>query len=277
MSVIVFDGPEKSGKTTLIQNLSEALKGLGGKVEIRKQSGKAVPDETMYYAQLLHDASAPISDLLAIWDRSWASEYVYGKLLYQNRPMVNDPFAGEFLLGRLAQANGLRVILAGPDVETLAQRRDYTDLPVDPAKEQSLYIQYGRMFGWTIIRPESNWTSVDGMSAMVISELGRKVPPAHTPLPPLYAGKSDAEIIIVASRSHDRIAKLLGKAAFKVGWVFPHECPPETLRHAKTLVAYDQKSWQWVKNYVLQEGGGQELVDAVGDKSYHVNQIFSNL
>jgi hypothetical protein len=277
VAVIIIDGPEKAGKTTLANVLMKSLTALGGNVKITKQSGRALPDETVYFKQLMEDVSRPIDQRLVIWDRSWASEYVYGKLLHQNRPMAKDPFKGEFVLGNLAQANGIRIMLAGPAATILNVRRDSTDLDVDPADEQELFIEYARRFGWTILHPESTWKDAEGMTAFVIGELTRCVPPKFTALPPHYYGKMDAETIIVTSKSHAKIGIGIGESmAMKVGWVYPHLCPPPALRHAKTLVVYDAKALRWVQNYVLEEGGNQELINNVGNTSHNINQIISH-
>lgn len=274
MSVLIIEGPEKSGKSTLCKAIAIHFEGLGGKVVIRHQTGRAVPDESMYYAQLLEDTSKPADKLIAIWDRAWVSEYVYGTLLNQNRPMVETPWVGEWLLGRMVQANGLRIILTGSSPKILTSRRDDSDLPVDPAEEQKLYIEYARRFGWTIYRPESSWANADGMAAMIINQFCRSIPPAHTALPPVYFGVADAETIIVSSRNQLIIGHELGDLAFKIGWVVAHYCPPPTLRYAKTLVATDAKAVLWLQNYVIEKGGKQRII--ITDRS-NVKHIISQL
>lgn len=68
--IIVIEGPEKAGKTTLTKFLI-AKKPM----EIRHW-GPVDPDDRVYTEQLIKDVE---SDNWIIWDRCWPSEHVYAK------------------------------------------------------------------------------------------------------------------------------------------------------------------------------------------------------
>jgi hypothetical protein len=275
MSVIILDGAEKVGKTTLINILASQLRNSGYMVTIRKQSGRAVPDERMYEARLLQDVSYPVDRSIAIWDRAWPSEYVYGNLIHQDRPMVKNPLAGELRLGLLAEANGLRVMVTGVNATILSVRRDSSDLPVDPAEEQKLYEQYARMFGWTIATGVTTIGEAEDLAGEIIKMFFKSLPKV-TPLPPYYIGKPDAETIVIATRFNDKIKEQWQEVGLEVGWVIAHGCPPHSLRGAKNLIAYGDKPYLWAKNYILQEGGlKQKLV--LGSDESNVNQIINQI
>ena len=278
MAVIVIDGPEKAGKTTLINEIHASLISTRqSSCIVRKQSGRALPNESVYLDDLLKDASVSASVKIVIWDRSWASEYVYGTLLNQNRPMVKDPLSGEWLLGKIVVANGIRLILPGPDPTILSVRRDSTDLSVDPAKEQMLYKSYGKKFGWMELREIRDVeTTVHNVLRLFYNSI-----PMYTPLPPYYYGKADAGTIVISSKNRDKIIKEQWQEnALKVGWVIAHGCPPQALRHARRLVVYDSKSYLWAKNYILQTEGGctrQEIVSLIGSEYANINQVISQI
>jgi hypothetical protein len=274
MSVIIIEGPEKAGKSTLANVLYGTLspRNTGGRVVIRHQTGRARPDDRMYAEQLAEDTSQPASKLIAIWDRGWPSEYVYGTLLKQDRRLAADPWLGEWLHGRAVAANGLRVMLTGPNSKELKARRKGDDLPVDPAAEQALYTAYGLRFGWTVL----GQAPIDTLVRIVLEAFDGCVSNVGA-LPPNYAGDPNAEIVVVGDERVGRvipggwlpfstplasiIGRMLGDDMTAAGWVYAYNCPPETLRSAKTLITCGPKALAWVRNYVMREGGGQRLIE----------------
>lgn len=146
--LLVIDGPEKAGKTTLIEALRTRVILGGAETTVRKwgklDDGKWAVDE-VYGVALDEDEAKPG---LVIWDRSWASETVYGQLLNRDRRLAADPDLGDKLYGRRVK---LKVILGGPSPAIMAGDRDAEDLPVAPAQEQEAFVAYGRRYGWHII------------------------------------------------------------------------------------------------------------------------------
>jgi len=272
MTVIILEGPEKAGKTTLTEALEKSLVGLGAKVVIRKQSGRADPDDSIYMDQLAVDTSKNAHELVAIWDRGWPSEFVYGTLLKQNRRLAKDPWLGEWLYGRMVQANGLRVMVTGPSGQVLVSLRDDTDLPVDPWQEKFLYENYAKMCGWFIIEQKP-------IEVMVTQIMNKLIDPllSSGPFPPAYFGPPNAEIIVVSTKPSEKLGREFGTWAFNVGWATSHAVPPTYLTHAKILVVCDKKAELWVKHYIPKEGGEQQIVNIVGKNFHNVNQIISKL
>lgn len=138
--LIVIDGPEAAGKTTFIsQTFPNAVRRPWGPVS----------SATEYIKQLDADRSA---DHLVVWDRSWASEYVYNILMNRGRKEQN-------VMRLLEEMRIPRImILAYPD--TLKMRRDFRlaaglsdDLPVDPSQEFALFRDYAMSNCWSL-----HWT-----------------------------------------------------------------------------------------------------------------------
>jgi hypothetical protein len=285
MSVIIIEGPEKAGKSTLAGLLRMALMRthLHDSVIIRHQAGRADPDDRVYSKQLMDDTSAPPDELVVIWDRGWPSEYVYGNLLGQPRRLAKDPWLGEWLHGRAVQANGLRVMLLGPGANELRRRRDDTDLPVDPQDEKTMYTRYGKRYGWTTLPTFSSVST--GMLPLTAEDhaqlvcdqfeltLSKKLG-AITPLPPVYCGPINARVVVVGEQRSDTLlgggwlpftsrmttilGRLFGDRAFDVGWTNAHDCPPSSLREARTFITCGEIAHRWVEGEVLK--GGQEEV-----------------
>lgn len=279
MSVIVLDGPEKAGKSTLVEALYDFLKSSGyhREVLVRHWVGRAKPDDSVYSSAMAEDSSKPPSQRVTIWDRSWASEFVYGRLLAQDRRLARDPWLGEWLYGRAASANGLMAMLSGPDPDSLRSMRDATDLPVDPAAEQSAYLRYARLFNW--MTPDRDTPS--HMASAILERFYTSVSVSgdagrQTPLPPTYCGPVNSRVIFVGERRSDRmltggwlpfsshfttlLGRRLGTRSLSVGWTNAHDCPPSSLRGAKLLVACGDIALKWVTNYVLAGGDGDQLV-----------------
>src|SRR3989304_2111146 len=105
MSVIVFDGPEKAGKSTIIEALRQYAKSTKffDRVYVRHW-GPVSPDDRVYAHELSQDSTC--FNELVIWDRCWPSEYVYGNLLGRSRRGTGDPWLLEWLHGRAVQSNG---------------------------------------------------------------------------------------------------------------------------------------------------------------------------
>jgi len=146
MTIIVVDGPNKAGKTTLIQSAYTALQALSIDVRIRHW-GPLETDDREYSKPLEEDCQ---HQGVVIWDRSWCSEHVYGQLLNrQYRRLTNDPWLGEFLHRRAIIGNGRCFILAprnGMNKERLdASDAVYSD---DSAQECRLFVNYAVRFKW---------------------------------------------------------------------------------------------------------------------------------
>jgi len=168
--VLVFDGPEKAGKTTLCRRLQQHLRDNTDiqYVDYLHWTGRADPDESIYRERL--DIHLGVdADYLSIWDRSWASEHIYGRLLKQNRNLANtllEPYWA------LEHDNLLKYILLGPSVDQLERKRDSTDLLIPVNTERYYFAIFGQLnYEWEVIQNEWSeiWTInfLDRMARMV--------------------------------------------------------------------------------------------------------------
>lgn len=150
MPVLIIDGPEAGGKSTVIGHLFARLR----------------QDATLRYwgpVDSWHDYALPLSmDLtrtdgrLVVWSRSWASEVVYDELLSRGQ----NPSEWEIektLEWRVRECNGyMLMIMADPDVLTArrAARRGVgrTDLPVGPEAEAIRFGRYAAEHEWDVVR-----------------------------------------------------------------------------------------------------------------------------
>jgi len=271
MSIIVIDGCEKAGKSTVIKALVSRLEKEGIKTYVRNW-GLINPDDRVYAHPLYEDTTT--IDSVTIWDRSWASEYVYSTLLPRNRRLREDAWLGEWLHGRATQANGYRIMLLGPDVATLTKLRDDTDLPVDPRLERDLFRQYANSYGWDMVENKHSKTAVTKVVNRIMKEYKKL---AIGPLPPYYCGIPNASVIFVSSkrvkstipggwlpftnRASITFGRLFSYFAFRAGWTIAHEVSPVCLRRAKVLVACGQKAQLWIKNYVIKEVSNIQCID----------------
>lgn len=157
--IIIVDGPEKAGKTTLIRRLAEKIG-----YRVVKQSGPAKPNFLIYLVQLLDNIGDGGG---VIWDRSWASEFVYRTLMGEETP---NPVVMEFLMGRIPT---LKVMVLGTGDEEQFSMRTSDDMPVNPATERRLFEMYGDAFGWLVFHNSYTETSLETMVRIVSGNASR--------------------------------------------------------------------------------------------------------
>ncbi len=81
----------------------------------------------------------------------------------------------------------VRVMILGPGTPEQFEKRDHTDLPVDPHSERELFKRYGRQFGWTVFENQYSQDWLDGMANIVyglvlISDKNKKAQQLALPL-----------------------------------------------------------------------------------------------
>jgi hypothetical protein len=96
---------------------------------------------------MIHDTELP-KEIITIWNRCWASEHIYAKLLGRDRRLRDDPLMGELLHRRGLFGQGMAFMLAPAVAADAAARRDATDLDVDPEVERKEFIQYAMNYKW---------------------------------------------------------------------------------------------------------------------------------
>lgn len=251
--IILIDGPEKAGKSTLAKVLAEQLHGT-----IRRW-GPVDPDDRVYTPFLKEDS---MSTRWFIWDRGWPSEHVYGKLLNRDRRLTSDPWLGEWLHGRAVQTSGVRVILLPTGAVDTGDLRDSSDLPVNPRAEFEAFMQYGKDFDYLMLTNYYTEDSVLSNAELIISRLGA----ANIIPPPKYAGYPNAKVVFVGERRNDKskmippgswlpftsrltseLGRRLGPKAMQCGWTNVGDVPLEFLAN-KFVVACGEVAAEWLEN-----------------------------
>lgn len=259
--IIVIDGPEKVGKSTAISVLAEYIKNKYAVIPVIRHWGPTDPDDRVYTEALKEDTATDFTERVAIWDRSWASEYVYASLLNRDKRLRDDPWLGEWLHGRAA----VNKFILLEDVRTLKHRRDETDLPVDPAFELKSFRAYAETYGWNAI-------AINGANpGTVARHIMRSCQwTLNYAKPPAYCGPLNPHVVFVgekipknahvqmpgawlpfSSRLTMNYGRELGELAFKCGWTNTRDVPPPQLRHASIIVSCGETARLWVDNYVI--------------------------
>lgn len=233
--ILVLEGPEKSGKSTLANAIAEKLN-----IKIRHW-GPVNPDDRVYTKYLIDESQ---NEEWIIWDRCWPSEHIYGKLLRRNRRLSYDPWLGEWLHGRAVQANGLRIIVLPSTVEQLINRRDVSDLFVDPSKETRAYAKYAREFDWDVyVNPYTKRALSKAVTTIcakmkTISMLSINQTKLHNNI---FAGNRNSNVIFVEENTQNFdvpgawlpftssnaivFARTLGSIVFKCGYMSCNNIP----------------------------------------------------
>lgn len=267
MPILVVDGPEKAGKTTLIHAVAqEWCSRMGKGSEAWRKHWGPVQTDVEYKAKLEQNVTELGPQKLIIWDRSWASESVYGLLLERpGRRLADDPWLGEWLYGRAVQAIGLRVMLTADSWE-LAARRDETDLPVSPQVEAQAFIRHGSNYGWAYLKNTYTDANLQENARTIVNVLISQLL-VERAAPPIYCGPADAKIVVVGEGRNEGsqfpgawlplttplttlLGRSLGDRAFQLGWTNAHDIPPGTLRSAQVLVALGEDAQQFCQLYV---------------------------
>lgn len=172
--IILIDGPEKTGKSTLIKELNRQLEGTGIPVHNRRW-GAVKPDDRVYSAPLQQDLNA-LTKGITIWDRGWPSEHVYGSLLNRPRRGSTNPWILEWLHGRALHGRGAKVILLPHDVTEPTKYRDDTDLPVNVLIECATYQQYAKEFSYDVYVNDYTEDTAERNASRIIESLPEELP-----------------------------------------------------------------------------------------------------
>lgn len=151
--IVIVDGPEAAGKTTLIRAVTEMVRTEQGHrfstVKVRKEG--PTPSWTVYPCQLAQDYAKPSE--FVVWDRSWCSEVVYNRLLGRGRDLNEAEI--EDLCSRFVAYSGgeMFMVLAPPEVLAArrlkrAERGQLDDLAVDPGAELLEFTEYAERHRW---------------------------------------------------------------------------------------------------------------------------------
>lgn len=270
MPLFVVSGPEKAGKTTLLNAVEAEWTARGLTVAKRRNWNGAGrdpddPRDVRNLRALMQDLPlAKEADQLVMWDRSWICETIYGTLLGRFSDLADTHLLGEWLYGRAVQALGLSVILLPEKYQQAASRRTPDDLEVHPALEYHAYSNYANEHG--VLKIENNYDELSLMfnTTIIVDSL---LEARFRPTPPGYAGPKDAKVIVVAesfeanpflgewlplSHRHGiELAKELGpEIALQLGWATARQFPPNLIRKADTLIAIGDGPARWCEYYI---------------------------
>jgi hypothetical protein len=267
--IIVVDGPEKAGKTTFIANLSANVQLNGRPTRVVKwgklDDGRWAIDSV--YAAGLVEAAA--WNGLTVWDRSWASEAVYGRLLNRERRLAADPWLGEWLYGRGVD---LKLMLLGdPDPQVMRGDRTPDDLPVDVVDEKRAFSEYGRRFGWQV-HPENR--TIAGTTRLVREVMvainrykwegvfnpdlacGPNAAPWMGPIDVAVVGEKGSlresipgGWLPFSTRLTEKYGRALGDDALRCVWTNAADNQVHVLYRARYVVACGQVAVDWVRQY----------------------------
>lgn len=184
--IILIDGPEKAGKTTLIAELKRRT---GGQV----RHWGIIESDTEYLEALKSDTA---DSTVWLWDRGWPSEHVYSKLLNRGRRLGDDPWLGEWLYGRaIIGSGGVRVIMLPVRSGDLYVRRTSDDLPVNPMLEIAAYKEYAERFEYLTLYNDYDHKSITRNADHILEYL-EDHSVSHFSFPE-YCGPSNPEVIVI--------------------------------------------------------------------------------
>jgi hypothetical protein len=292
--LLVLDGPEKAGKSTLaaalVQWWDSAYPESGGTPRARVRKWSRLDDGRWAVDAVYRDALVEDADYggLTIWDRSWASEAVYARLLGRQRRLGADPWLGEWLYGRGVV---LKFILGGPHPSLMAEQLDDDDRAQghgqDMAGEQRAFIRYGEQYGWNVIgATDRDRLPLPTLLRMVQLRIG-EVASRDNRDPRQWCGPRDASVVFVGERgsNHDSMVggwlpfssrytsaygRLLGDTAFRCGWTNAWDDQQDIFRNAKLVIACGATASDWAREVKKAEAAGATKVEQV----YHPAALY---
>ena len=169
MPLLLVDGPEGAGKTTLINSIQQHWSlpdqhtRHWGPVDSWRTYVDPIVDDVHYVQK--HPGH------LVIWDRSWAAEWVYNALL--NRDKAFHPAHARSLEDVVDGVPHVKLILTATPAELVARRTERhrrgekADLPVAPLDEIAMFTRYGKIFGWQITEKMPVLSLLDALRGLV--------------------------------------------------------------------------------------------------------------
>jgi hypothetical protein len=259
--MIFIDGPEKAGKSTLAAKIAEQH---GGRVRHWGLPERPPEPFDLIYDRALREDCHPGTGGVT-WDRGWASEAVYSRLLGRpGRRLADDPWLGEWLYGRMAAVLGPRVILLGPDEATLTGLRANDDLPVDVHEEREAFREYGEQWGWLVVENKHTDVSASILASRLVAAEAHVLRNALSRgiSGPRYVGPVHARVLVVGDELSSlgwlpftspyttRFGRALGEEALLAGWTNIGGVPEARLDDFEGVVACGSRASGWVEPHV---------------------------
>jgi len=175
MPVVIFEGPEAVGKTTLIESLQARW---GPNNQFR---GWGPRQSWLEYCQPLFDdiqACKQDPKLLIVWSRGWLSRAVYNELLSQGHRVPKS--AIRELDREVRHANGSLFLVTAPITTLLSRRLERLENPdskpdhaLDPEKELGEFYKQNSSRLWTMIHGNKD---TDHTISLVMDQIVQRNP-----------------------------------------------------------------------------------------------------
>ena len=152
MKLVVLEGPEKVGKTTLARKIVEDK---NTSLYVHNGRDNSTPSRLDQQIQVLNHIPG-----LVVFDRWYPSEYIYSKL--QSREPSYSPKTVNRLEKDLGYVADFKFILSGVSVSDLMNRRANNlyeaDADVDVAQEVFEYEKYATLHDWIYADAKLIWS-----------------------------------------------------------------------------------------------------------------------
>ena len=156
--LVVLEGPEKAGKTTLGMKLFDSFQGK--KSYIHHVAGDSTIKNVDAELDMIGNKAI---EHLTVVDRWWLSELVYGPLMGRESTLKLCSGEAHYRWGKKAAHLGRSFVVWAPEA-TLTKRREPDDLPVTPAQELHQYYVVTDQVCWLLLEQPSIETIIDNLN-----------------------------------------------------------------------------------------------------------------
>ena len=161
-AVIVLDGCEKAGKTTL----TSVIRRQCAVLNISCEAWKGHSNQP--FAQSTFEWLGQVRCDLVVLDRAWPSKWVYGDKMGFDQKFDALGTSAEKDIRTWIEDRGVCRILVQP-VEILVERRTADDLG-DPEQEHRLWLEYAEEYGWEVLELRNGMNNVKWAALRLIGE-----------------------------------------------------------------------------------------------------------
>jgi hypothetical protein len=250
--IVVLDGPEKAGKTTLANLLVSEYGATRRHFTAEPEAGELY--DLTFLRALIADSRSPG---IVVWDRSWASEAVYGGYFGRDRRAARDPWIAEWLYGRAVATLGVRVMLLGPSVDRLHGTRTPDDHHIPVAVERRLFEAHAQQYGWEYCIENHHTLSAAASTAHALVthlQVRGALLEGDGVTVPDYVGPPDPRVLVVGESRNawghypggwapftswytTRFGRLFGPPGINFGWTNADVVSPDIIDRAEHVVA----------------------------------------